>query len=132
MSEAIAWPEGAIYLYTGTGPVSALVAYAGDVNMTLARTWDNFPTLDDVYHDVQTGRRADVLIGSLYTVKNSALVTLEAAATAVHIHLFQSGIWGSAGYHLYSGRIDSVSLVGREGDLFRFQVAYHANEWSGY
>jgi hypothetical protein len=130
--EAIVWPEGAIYLYTGTATTSALIAYASDVNATLARGWNNYSTLDDVYHDVLTGRRADLTIGNLYTVGNSALRAFEAAHTAVHIHLYQSGVWGSAGYHLYSGRIDRVTLVGREGDVFRHQIAYHANEWSAY
>lgn len=133
--EAVSWPEGNIYLYTGAvagGGVSALIAYAADVSLTLARAWDNYPTLDDVYHNVQTGRRADLTIGALYTLGNSALNLYERGATAVHAHLYHSGYWGSAGYHLYSGRIDRLALNGRAGDVFRYQITFHANEWSGY
>ena len=132
--EVVAWPEGSIYLYTGSvgAGTSALVAYAADVSLTLTRAWDNYPTLDDIYHDVQTGRRADLTIGALYTVGNSALNAFERAGSAVHVHLKHSGLGFSAGYQIYSGRIDRVALNGRAGDVFRYQITYHANEWSGY
>ena len=82
--------------------------------------------------NVLTGERADITIGTMYTVDNSAIRTLAAAKTAVHMHLAQTALGASAGYLLYSGRIDQVSLAGREGQLYQFSMTYHANDWSAY
>lgn len=129
MSETFAWPEGAIYLWTGTA--SAIPAYVQQVQGTFTQGWDNFATLDGAWHNVLTGARAEITIGALYAV-DTALRALAAAQTGIHLHLTQSALGASAGYLLYSGCIDRVTLAGREGEVYRFSVDYHANDWSAY
>lgn len=131
MSETFAWPEGAIYLWTGTATARAIPAYAQQVQGTFTQGWDNFATLDGTWHNVLTGQRAEITIGALYTV-DTALRALADAQTGVHLHLTHSALGASAGYLLYSGRFDRMTLAGREGEVFRFSLAYHANEWSAY
>jgi len=132
MAETFAWPEGMIYLYTGAGGASALVGYAENVYGTMAYGVDNFRTFDGVYHNRWTGQRADIHIGALYTTDALPLTVMASAQTAVHVHLKHSGAVGSAGFHLYSGAIDSMAMWGREGDVVRYTLSYHANLWSAY
>src|SRR5574343_10019 len=130
MAATFAWPEGRIYLWTGTATASALVAYAERVYGTLAYGVDNFRTLYGTYHNLLTGQRADVYIGALYTKDMLTLQRMADAQTGVHAHLNHSGYQGSAGYFLYSGAINSVGVVGREGDIIRVTFSYQANAWS--
>ena len=132
MAETFAWPEGTMYLWTGSATASAVVAYAESVYGTLAYGVDNFRTLDGAYHNLWTGQRADVYIGALYTTDMLTLQRMADAQTGVHAHLKHSGYQGSAGYFLYSGAINSVSIMGREGDIIRVTFSYQANAWSAY
>lgn len=132
MAETFAWPEGTMYLWTGSATASAVVAYAESVFGTLAYGVDNFRTLDGAYHNLWTGQRADLQVGTMYTTDVLALQRFAAAQTGVHIHLRHSGVQGSAGYFLYSGAINSVTLAGRDGDIFRFALSYQSNVWSAY
>ena len=132
MAETFAWPEGTMYLWTGSATASAIVAYAESVYGTLAYGVDNFRTLDGAYHNLWTGQRADVYIGAMYTTDMLALRKFADAQTGVFLHLKHSGSQGSAGYFLYSGAINSVGLAGREGDVYRLTFAYQANVWSAY
>jgi len=131
MTETFAWPEGAIYIWTGTAG-SALVAYAENIQATFARGWENYQTLTGTYGDRFTGQRVDVSIGALHHPDNAALRTLFDAQTAVHLHLRESSILGSAGHFLYSGRIDALSKAGANGGLFTVRLDYHSNVWSAY
>lgn len=132
MAEVIAWPEGSIWVWTGTAG-SALLMYAQNSRAFFVRGYDNFSTLDGTYHNVETGQRADVQIESLYTTNATALQKMFDASTAVHLHMKHavSG-GGSAGHYLWSGRIDYLMYMGQVGDLYRYQIAYHANVWSAY
>ena len=133
MAEVWAWPEASVYLYTGTATASALVAYAQNTRVSLVRGWDNYRTLTGLYQDALTGLRADVQIGALYTLDNTALTRFFESATAVHIHFRLANTpVGSAGHFLYSGRLDSLEIAGSDGELFRYAVNYHANAWSAY
>lgn len=130
-TEAWAWGEGQVSIWTGTA--SAVVpAYAQNTRVTVAYGWDNFVDLTGVYHDNATGQRADLTIGALWCMNHSALLTMAHSQTAVHVHLRHSGIMGTAGLYLYSGRIDAYDLNGSEGDLYSINLAYHANAWSAY
>lgn len=131
MAETYAWPEGTIYIWTGTAG-SALVAYAENVRATFTRGWENYQTLTGTHGDRLTGQRVDVTIGALHHPDNSALRALFDAATAVHMHLRESSHLGSAGHFLYSGRIDVLSKAGQQGGLFSVQLDYHSNVWSAY
>jgi hypothetical protein len=132
MTEAISWPEGAIYLWTGTATASALVGLARDTTLSLLYGIDNYQTFDTAYHDLHTGQRADVGVGSLYTTDRLTLSTFADAKTAVHMHLAHTGVYGSAGWFLYSGALDLVQVAGGDGRTFEYRVQYHANRWSAY
>lgn len=132
MGEVIAWPEGSIYLWTGTATASALVGYATDTRASFNYGVSNYRTLDGIYHNLYTGQRCDVSIGMLYTPDLSALQTMVEAQTAIHIHLKHTANGVSAGRLLYSGAVDSLSLNGNEGSIYQVSVNYHANVWSAY
>jgi hypothetical protein len=130
--EVYTWPEGAVYLWTGTTGNSALIAYATDTQIREVHGFINFPTLTGTYHDVITGRRADVGIGALYLADSLVLQQFASAETAVHMHLAHTANGASAGRFLWSGRIDSYENAGRQGALFTVRLNYHANIWSAY
>lgn len=130
--EVYSWPEGNVWVYTGAGGASALVAYATETTVYEMHGAQNFQTLDGAYHNVATGRRIQVDIGALYCADIKPLQAMASAETAVHMHLAHSTIYGSAGQRLYSGYIDSLEIAGRERDVYRARLSYHANVWSAY
>lgn len=133
MSESFAWPEGAAWLWTGSASASALVAYATETRAALDHGWESYRTLDGNWHTRHTGQRAEVQIGALYCRDNTALQALFEAQTAVHIHLRHlNALNESAGRILWSGVIDHLEEIGREGDLYRLALRYHCHAWSGY
>jgi len=134
MAETYGWPEGTVYLWTGSATSSAVVAYAQNVRATLQRGWDNYQTLDGLWHDRHTGQRADVQIGALLTRDNSALNAMfEATAVLVHMHLiYDHNAGGSAGRFLYSGKIDALTDGGGDKQSTTMELAYHCNLWTAY
>lgn len=133
MSEIVSWPEGSIYLWTGTATASALIGYATDVNAMFNYGVDNFRTLDTAYHDRYTGQRVDLYVGALWVINDLVWQKMADAKTAVHVHLKHSnGANESGGRYLYSGAIDAITLAGRERGLFQMGFQYHANLWSAY
>ena len=131
MAEVYMWGEVGLWAYTGTATSSALVGYAEDVMLTLQWGYDNFQTLTGTWQDTLTGQRADLTVGTFWIPSNSALRHM--TGTAVHLHLRASaGVNGTAGFHLYSGRIDLLTYQGRQNELFRERMAYHCNVWSAY
>lgn len=131
MSETFSWTEGNIYVWTGTATASAQITYAENNTLTLARGWDNRPTLAGTYNDHLTGMRADLSVGALYAYDNTLARMIE-SATAIHLHLKHSGKVGSAGYYLYSGYVDSIVYNGAQDAPYRYTFSYHANRWSAY
>lgn len=131
MPETISWPEAAVYIYTGSGTASALVSYCNNINVQFQRGWVNNVTLGGVYYNHLTGKRANVTIQAFYTF-DGTLVDIDASATAIHMHLKQSNVYGSAGYYLYSGRIDTVTFAGSNGQVFTYGLQAHFNQWSAY
>jgi hypothetical protein len=133
MGEVYAWPEGALYVWTGTGAASALVTFATDTRADIDYGMDNYRTLDGVYHNQSTGQRIDISIGTLFAPDAAALQTMADAKTAVHFHFKHTNpAGGSAGYLIYSGSIDRVSLFGTERGLAKLNVSCHANGWTSY
>jgi len=134
MGESFVWPEGNVYLWTGSAS-SALVAYAEQTNVRMAYGYYNSRSLDLAYHDTLTGQRVDVTVGSLYCPDASALQRMFDAKTAVHAHFkhaLTGGAAGSAGHFLYSGRMDALQVAGQDGNAYRLLMTYHANIWSAY
>lgn len=135
--QAFAWPDGSVYLYTGSDGASALVAYATDTNMRNTHGAVNFQTLTGTWGNVATGRISRVSVGNLYTTDAVSLLKLASAETAVHMHLrhaypIAGGTSASGGVYLWSGFIDSVEVAGREKDIFRMRLEFHSNDWSAY
>lgn len=130
-AEAYVWPEGQIWVYTGNLATSAVVAFAQNTRLSLAKGFTNNETLGGGYYDVFTGQRADVSIGAIWCF-DGTLARIFDSGTAVHLKIMNSSVNGSAGYMLYSGRIDSLPYDGAEGSPFKYTLTYHANVWSGF
>lgn len=131
MPEAYAWMEGQLYVYTGNLATSAVVAYAQQCNLSLAWGTVNNETLAGTYYDYSTGKRADLSVGMVMTF-DGTLRRLADSATAVHIKFINSSINGTAGYMLYSGRIDTLPIAGADNGVFTQSLTYHCNVWSGF
>lgn len=130
MAEAYAWPEGQIAFWTGTATASAVIAYAQNSDLSLAYGWENRRTLSGSYYDLATGQRADLSVGAVYT-SDATLYRMVASATAVHERIVQYNVVnGSAGFVLYSGRVDAMRFAGTEAAPYTYQLTYHANAWS--
>lgn len=133
MAESFSWNEGNLYLYTGaaTPSTSAVFALARDTRANFALGWDNRAAANRTYRDHLTGQRCDVYVNAVYTV-DTTLAKIHESATAVHMKLLQSNGIGSAGYFLYSGRIDSLQYQGNERNPFIYTLNAHFNSWSGF
>lgn len=131
MPEAFSWMEGQLYIYTGNMATSAVVAYATDCALNLTHGNVNNQTLGGTYYDYQTGQRADVSFGQVMTW-DGTIRRLFDSATAVHMKFINSSINGTAGYMLYSGSIDNLSVNGAEKGVFSHKLAAHFNRWSAF
>jgi len=118
-------------LYTGAGAASAVVAYAQQTQVSITWGWLNHGTLGTAYYDHLTGKRADVSIGAVYTF-DKTIKRMAESATAIHLKLMHSGLNGSAGYFLYSGRIDSLEYAGTEESPYTYSLRAHFNQWSAF
>lgn len=130
-SEAISWPEGQLVIWTGIGAASAVVAYAQSNSLNLVYGWVNREQMSGGYYDVLTGQRADLSVGAVMCYDNT-LRRIADAQTAVHMKFIGSSIVGTAGYSLYSGRIDSLNFNGTEAAPYTFTLAAHFNVWTGF
>jgi len=133
MTEVYAWPEGNVWVWTGTAG-SAVLAYVEGCTIQMAYGWENQQNLNGVYRDYKTGQRIDVSIQRVYSPGSTALLKWAESATAVHLHFkhLQSGLASANGIYVYSARIDQVQLGGREQDTYREALNMHANVWSAY
>ena len=132
MAEAYSWPEGSISFWTGSASASAVVAYAQNSDLALAWGWINRQSLAGTYSDLFSGQRADLSVGAVYT-SDATLYRMVASATAVHARIVHyNPVNGSAGFVLYSGRVDALRYAGSEDAPYTYQLTYHANAWSAY
>lgn len=133
MPEAYGFPEGQVALWTGAAEpsTSAVIAFAQNTQVTLTRGWMEHLSIDGVYDEHLTGLRVDVSIGAFYTY-DATIARMIASATAVHMKFNHSSVNGSAGYFLYSGRVDSLGYNGTEASPYVYNILYHAHSWSGY
>ncbi len=120
-AEQYSWPEGRLMVWTGTSnPYTA--TYVEDTTVNVVRGYANIgPTFGGTYADLLTGWRADVSVGAAFTFDKTLLKVFQ-SATAVHMEVYHSGINGSAGFKLWSGRVDSFSVAGQEGGLYTLAV----------
>lgn len=131
MAEVFSWVEGQVYIWTGNSTVSAVNAYIQNTNCVEQYGWNNRRLVTGTYQDVLTGYRADVQIGAMFTP--DATIQKFARATALtHMHFRHSSLAGTAGYFLWSGRIDRIEHIGSEATPYVFNVAFHSNIVTGY
>jgi hypothetical protein len=58
---------------------------------------------------------------------------MAASATAMHVRVTHANpVNGTAGFVLYSGRVDAIRYAGSEAAPYTYQLTYHANAWSAY
>ncbi len=130
-AEAYSWMEGEIWLWTGEAAASAEPQYAQSLNFSVSHLWDNRKAASGNYFNVKSGQRADVTIGGLLT-QHFTVPKMFESGTAVHMKLMQSSVNGTAGYILYSGRIDSIQQGAGNNGVFQATLAYHANDWTAF
>ena len=130
-AEVFAWPEGEVLLWTGSATPYA-VGYANGVAVQVTEGWRNRgPSLGGTYNDFLTGRIAYVNVRAGYTY-DADLIGIMQAGTAVHCEVRHSGINGTAGVVLHSGRLSNLTINGQAGGLFTYSLNYYANHWSAY
>ena len=134
--EAYSWAEGKLYLFaSASGTTSGSgIGFAENARLRLAVGFDDLRNANRSITRAETGRRADLTIGTLYA--DRTLVNLANAGAAVNAkfeaYVSAGPVQKSAVFWLYSGVIDTVELAGAEGGLFRGAYAMHANEWSAF
>lgn len=133
MAEAFSWMDGSLFMWTGAAApsTSAVFAYTRDSRGNFMFGWDNRAAANRTYRDHLTGLRCDVYINSVYT-NDTTITKIAESATAVHMKLLQSHAIGSAGYFLYSGRIDAIQYQGNEKNPFIYTLNVHFNSWSAF
>lgn len=133
MPEAFSWMEGTLSIFTGNAApsTSAVIAYARDSKLPITRGWDNRAAAGGLYYDHLTGQRCDVSVAAVYTT-DTTLAKIHESATAVHMKFMHSHINGSAGYWLYSGRIDRLEYAGSDKGMFTYTMNAHFNAWSAF
>lgn len=131
MPEAYAFPEGQVHLWTGTATASAIVAFAQNTQAQIAYGWLEHQSVDGAYARHQTGQSVDVTFGALYTY-DSTIVRMVLSATAMHLHLIQSSVNGSAGLFCYSGHVSGLAFAGNDGQPYAYTLTYHGTEFSAY
>lgn len=130
-SEAFVWPEGQLVIWTGIGAASAVVAYAQNNSLNMMYGWVNREQASGGYYDYLTGQRADLSVQAVMTF-DGTLRRLAESRTAIHMKFINSGVNGSGGYNLWSGRIDSLNHNGTEAAPFTYTMAAHFNSWSAF
>ena len=130
-SQAYSWMEGQLVVWTGIGAASAVVAYAQNNSLNIQYGWVNREQMSGGYYDVLTGQRADLNVGAVMCF-DGAIRRLFEAKTAVHMKFINSSVAGTAGYSLYSGRIDTLSFNGSEAAPYTYSLAAHFNVWTGF
>lgn len=133
--ETYSFSEGKLYLYAsanGTASGSG-ISFAKEATLNFVFGWVDFQNLNGNYVRILTGQRADLRISTLYADKTlHDLANSTGAVNAKFEGVVTGGRSQSAQYVLYSGVIDSVTLMQVEGDLFKGDYAMHANTWSAF
>ena len=130
-AEAFSWREGNIHVWTGDASASAMVAYAQEISVTAEIYFVNRQSLAGTYTYHETGRLASFQIGTVMS-QHWTLFNLFNSGIPAHFHLSHSGVNGSAGMFLHSGRIDRMAFKGRENEMFQWTLEGRANIWSSY
>jgi hypothetical protein len=134
MPEVFIWREGQVSLWTGSAtPIaaSAVLAYAENMQAIMARGYDEHESIDGVYARHLTGQSVDLSIQALYTT-DATIVRMVQSATAMHIHMAQSGVNGSAGFNFYSGVVTTFTLAGDRSNPHIYSLSYRGNLFSAY
>lgn len=131
MGEVYAWPEGRIYLYTGAATASGSpIAYVQNTQLAPRYDWSWDATIGGNYRPHLVGKEARVTFAAMYA--NNALFSGFNATAQVHIKFEHSGIGGSAGFFLYSARIDGITYMGTQDAPYTYSLEARGTEWSAF
>ena len=132
MPEVYSFPEGTLHLWTGAANASGNpIAYVQNANAVPTWGWQPEPSISGVYRDHKTGLSISLNAGIAWTFDKTIMKIAE-SATAVHAKIMNSSVNGSAGYLMYSGRIDSLPYQGAQGGFFQYSLVAHFNIWSAF
>ena len=133
--ETYAFPDGKLYLYasaSGTASGSG-VGYVENARLTFTYGWGEWGTLNAVKLRVLTGRRAELSIDTVYADLTFFRLVQASAAVNAKFEGLTTGVGTrSAQFILYSGVIDSFSVVQARRDLFKASYGMHAEQWSAF
>lgn len=132
MGEVFTFSEGRLYIWTGSHTASGMsVAFVEQVSVNLTTQWGNQRSVGTGRHEWVIDQRADLQIGKAYA--NADLYALLNATGVVHIKVEHENVpAGSAGFILYSGRLDNLSVNGSQGAIMQENLVGHAYQWTGY
>lgn len=132
--EVYTFAEGKLFLYasasgatTGSG-----IGFAENARLRLTYGWHNYRTLDGVYHDLLTGQRADLSIGTLYADRVLFALVNASAAVNARFEGSQPSLGRSALFVLYSGAVDNFEIEQANAQNWRAAYGMHANTWSAF
>ena len=133
MNEVFAWPEGDLYLYTGSHTASgSVIAYVRNINVGINVAWQSDPAVDGTYRAHYTDQRADYSF-SVDWAYGETLYTLFNAQTAVHLKMQANmATIGSAGLFIYSGVMPSFNYAGADLGVFNQTVNGFGHSWSAF
>lgn len=129
--EAFSWREGTCYFWTATATASAVPAYIQNTKLAFSKGFTNRVQGDGSYWDHLTGQRVDVSIGAMFA-PNDTVARWFDSGVMINARFNHSGVNGSAGFSLWSGRIDRADYDGTEKTPYRYSVSMHFNVWSAY
>lgn len=138
MAEVFAFPEGKLYLwqsYTGataSGNVTSgtAIAYAQDSTLAFAYGWADFPNADGSYMRGYTAQQASLSIAHLFGDMATYNLANSRSAVNARFEAINPGTSASAQWTMYSGVVDTFSVVQSDNASFKASLTFHANVWS--
>jgi ABC-type Na+ transport system ATPase subunit NatA len=133
--EVFAWPELALYVWTGNA--SAIMAYAESVELSVSRALTKFlyPTTGVGYAGrsqyVETNKTVAMTIGTLYAGAGLYGMLASGANISATVSLSTLADGSTSVFTLWSAQMPDFSLQGGEGAVFKQKVKIIAPDCSG-
>lgn len=133
--EVYAWPELSLFVWQGAS--SAQLAYAESIDLTVDDSYQKFlfMTTGVDYQSrsqfVETDRNVRMNVGRLYAGASLFQLMDSAVNISAVMTNYNTADNVSAQFILYSARIPSYQLAGREGQLWRDSISIIAPNVSG-
>lgn len=135
MPEVLTFNEGSAYGWTGAATASSLLQYVRNVNVDTTITYQKYkPPHATVFTNYPIASAARLAVGQARVQR--AMITNYQAATGggFHFHTFHiaPNINNSAGCWLYSGNIQTMSIVEQTDSEVVINFAAEFPTWSAY